>query len=356
MENAGARGSKIAALAAALFLLSGGPFSLEGAESFRISGSVLNGRLIKISFSAGAGEDGDRIRLYRSTRPLDPEDLDEVRFPITSLLPSPRDVSAGFSDTSAAHNATYHYLAARSADGRIEYSNVISLTTADTPLPSLDNPEILIDKLHYTLEVRDGRDLKKSYPVILGRDPVTRKLHQDFRTTPEGIYRIYNLKRHSTFHRALDVDYPNPVDRARYELLRSRDLVPRGKGIGGEIQIHGQLRSWALERNWTWGCIALRNSDIEELFDHPDLGVGTPVLIVGEEIGREDIAVMRRSRAPGEALRLQSALKSRGFYSGNVDGILGRQTRIALGRFQIERGFPVTCAPDKRTAEALLGK
>jgi hypothetical protein len=342
---------------AALALLVGGTLSRTETEKIQITGEILSGRQVKILFHVPEGNNRDTIQLYRSTRPIDPTDLNAVRYPITAFHPSPSEVSAGFLDAHTAHNVIYYYVACWSTGGDgVEYSDVISQTTPDEPLPALTEPEILIDKAHYVLEVWDRGELKKSYPVILGRDPVTRKLHQDFRTTPEGLYRIYNLKQNSMFHRALDIDYPNPVDRARYEFLRLRGLVPRGKGIGGEIQIHGQLRNWALERNWTWGCVALRNQDIEELFDFPDLGVGTPVSIVGEQMKREDIGFLKKSRSPDEVRRLQSRLKDLGFYSGELDGVLGRRTRVALGKFQSARLFPVTCALDRRTSEALIGQ
>jgi hypothetical protein len=298
----------------------------------------------------------NRVKLFRSTRAITPDDLNAIRYPITTIQLSPADLSFGFVDVHAAHNVTYYYLASLSkGDNGIELSNVVSLYVEDVPLPSLQKPEVLIDKVHYVLEVWDGGEVVKKFPVILGRDPVGRKLHQDFRTTPEGIYRITNLKRNSTFHRALDIDYPNAIDRIRYDFLRSQDQVPQGKGIGGEIQVHGQLRNRALERNWTWGCIALRNGDIEELFDHPDIGAGTPVFIVGTEITREDVHYIRRDWTAEEIRGFQIRLRELGHYSGPHDGILGRQTRIALGRFQLHKGYPVTCGLDLRTVEGLVG-
>ncbi len=302
----------------------------------------------------GASADGE-VRLFRSTRPIGAADLNPIRYPVTTRVIPSEEPSFRFIDDMVAQNVTYHYLA--SVDGGNDgemFSNVFSLTLPGLDLPALKEPEILIDKIHYVLEVWEGGRPVKKYPVILGRDPVGRKLHQDFATTPEGIYRITNRKRNSVFHRALDIDYPNAVDRIRYEFLRSKGRVPSGKGIGGEIQVHGQLRDWALERNWTWGCIALRNEDIEELFDRPGIGVGTPVFIVGVEVSREDLSVMIQDRTAADIERLQKRLKQGGHYQGSVDGILGRRTRIALGRFQLAAGHPVTCDLDARTLRNLM--
>jgi peptidoglycan hydrolase-like protein with peptidoglycan-binding domain len=46
-------------------------------------------------------------------------------------------------------------------------------------------------------------------------------------------------------------------------------------------------------------------------------------------------------------------MRDLGFYEGRIDGILGPQTRVALGKFQLQKGFPVTCDLDQRTVEAL---
>lgn len=326
------------------------------AQSIQISEDVGDDLRPRISFSLSESVRAGGLVLYRSTRPISPQDLNPIRYPITRFPISEAELSSGSIDVFAADGVVYHYVAAieRMDDGS-EFSNVISVARDDVPLPpSLQEPEILIDKNHYVLEVRDSGKVVRTYPVILGRDPVLRKLHQDFRTTPEGIYRITNLKGNSRFHRALDVDYPNRIDRIRYEFLRSQGRVPKDKGIGGEIQVHGQLRNWALERNWTWGCIALRNGDIEELFDHADIKVGTPVYIVGQDITRQDIVSIRKAWTAEKIKGLQSRLHDLGHYAGRVDGLLGHQTRLALGRFQLEKGFPVTCELDKRTVASLL--
>jgi hypothetical protein len=215
----------------------------------------------------------------------------------------------------------------------------------DSGFGRLEHPGLLVDKVNRTLAVLDADSVVKTYPVDLGRDPVTRKLHQDNATTPEGVYRITSLRPSSTFHKAYDLSYPNEVDRQRYRLL-----CPRGRpGIGGEIQIHGN----GCGTDWTYGCIALRNEDIDELFEHPEIGVNTKVVIVGKELTREDIMAIERPRTRAEVQEIQRLLGRAGFGVRGEAGVLGPRTRSALGRFQKAHRLPVTCDLDTRTLAAL---
>jgi len=140
----------------------------------------------------------------------------------------------------------------------------------------------------------------------MGRLPLKRKLRFDNASTPEGRYRLLGLQPDATYYKALDLNYPNETDVARHQILDP------SSDIGSEIQIHGL----GISRNWTWGCMAMRNEDIDELFAHSELGVGTVSWIYGGEI------TLAQLRADARA--------------GAVD-------RLALGRRQQRRGLPVTC-------------
>lgn len=321
----------------------------------KIEGHIQDNTSAKIMIGPDRSVNGGQLRLFRSTHPISPDDIDPIRFPITTFDLTSEDIQDGFMDTSLAQNVMYYYVAAEISDGRItSYSKRIALATPAIGLPRLDEPEIWIDKLHYYLEIRDRSRIIKRYPIILGRDPIKRKLHQDFATTPEGVYKVTNRKLRSTFRHAFDIDYPNPTDRIRYDLLKSAGEVPAGKGIGGEIQIHGQLRNWRLERNWTWGCIALRNEDIDELFEITEIKVGTPVYIVGRQLTREDVRLIKREWKPEVIKNVQARLRELNHYQGAADGIIGGQTRLALGKYQMAKGYDVTCELDARTVADLL--
>jgi lipoprotein-anchoring transpeptidase ErfK/SrfK len=97
------------------------------------------------------------------------------------------------------------------------------------------------------------------------------------------------------YYKALLLDYPNADDRRAFARARRAGEVSAGTGIGGLIEIHGE---GGLGRDWTKGCVALTNADIDDLFQRVD--VGTPVTIVGsdEPGGLAAIAAGRRSPAP----------------------------------------------------------
>lgn len=294
----------------------------------------------------GAPDDVSDVLLFRSTRPLQQTALDEFRYPVTRE----RVESSSFVDDHLADGVDYYYqVAARDRAGRWTYSDVKSVRTPARALTAMSSPSIFVDKRHYILEVRDGEAVVKRYPIALGRNPFKRKLHQDNASTPEGSYRIVGLQPDATFHRAYDIDYPNRSDRLRYEVARDSHRLPsHGPAIGGEIQIHGK----GIHANWTFGCIALRNTDMDELFTRAEIARGTRVRISGAELTASDIDAMERANVT-EVRQAQTRLVALGFYRGPLDGLMGRRTMHALGVFQISKGLPLTCDIDTRTSAAL---
>jgi murein L,D-transpeptidase YafK len=123
---------------------------------------------------------------------------------------------------------------------------------------------IVVDKSERTLRLfQRGRELK-IYRVALGRNPDGPKERQGDGRTPEGEYRIDSRNAQSAFHRSLHISYPTPAQR--------REAARRGVSAGGDIMIHGLPNglgfagSLHLTRDWTEGCIAVTDSEIEELW------------------------------------------------------------------------------------------
>jgi murein L,D-transpeptidase YafK len=104
----------------------------------------------------------------------------------------------------------------------------------------------------------------KAYSIALGRNPVGPKTRQGDGKTPEGIYSISGRNPASAFYRALRISYPNPADRAHAKKL--------GVAPGGDIMIHGlpngQGHIGKAHRltDWTEGCIAVTDAEIEEIW------------------------------------------------------------------------------------------
>ena len=123
---------------------------------------------------------------------------------------------------------------------------------------------IVVDKSDRRLDLYDGDELLRSYPVSLGGEPAGPKRREGDERTPEGSYTIDYRKPDSAFHRALHISYPRPsqVDAAR----------ARGEPPGGLIMIHGLpnrlgfVGRFHLLSDWTIGCIAVTNAEIDELW------------------------------------------------------------------------------------------
>lgn len=117
--------------------------------------------------------------------------------------------------------------------------------------------------------VHHGKPLRV-YNIDLGFEPVGDKTVAGDGKTPEGTYRIDRRNPDSRFHLSLGISYPNAADVAQARAL--------GQEPGGDIFIHGSPNSWTPdERDWTWGCIAVSNQEMAEIFSM--VQVGTPITI-----------------------------------------------------------------------------
>ena len=134
---------------------------------------------------------------------------------------------------------------------------------------------IMVEKSKRTLTLMDGARIVKTYKVALGGHPEGAKDRQGDHKTPEGIYHVDAKNPASQFHKALHISYPNPEDRERARKM--------GVDSGGDVEIHGLGSKWgwvgARHRltDWTDGCIAVTNEEIDEIF--PLIKVGTAVEI-----------------------------------------------------------------------------
>ncbi len=135
---------------------------------------------------------------------------------------------------------------------------------------------IVVLKENHRVDLYDDGRVIRSYAADMGYRSVNDKLRSGDAATPEGRYRITEKKPGSNFYKALALNYPNDEDRAEFARLRRTGRIPAGASLGGLIEIHGE---GGRGKDWTKGCVALSNNDMDDLFRRA--AVGTPVTIVG---------------------------------------------------------------------------
>ena len=159
-----------------------------------------------------------------------------------------------------------------------------------TPLAlPIDKPRIVVYKTERKLEFYSDQKLLRTYRVGLGFSPVNDKVREGDGATPEGEFYIFVKNNKSAYYLSLGVSYPNIEDAERglrerlinkaqhdsiVEAIKSKKAPPQYTKLGGLIYIHGNGSA----SDWTWGCVALENAEMKELFDA--ISVGTPVTIL----------------------------------------------------------------------------
>lgn len=151
------------------------------------------------------------------------------------------------------------------------YAMVRPHTNMSVPKAKADRVVVL--KGERKLVLMRGDDVLRVYRVALGRYAKGAKTRQGDAKTPEGSYTLdYRLTK-SAFHRAIHISYPNARDKAR---AQARGLHP-----GGKIMIHGLAKDWTAQDlnhpnlDWTQGCIAVTNREIDEIWKL--VSDGTPI-------------------------------------------------------------------------------
>lgn len=235
----------------------------------------------------------DSCYIYRSYYNLNIlGEIDLNEYPICKRVFKISNKKVEFIDSLIADNCKYfYYLKVKTKNGKVVPSTIDSVTISDIILPQRkgEKVDIFIDKKNYVLEIRYNKIAVKKFPINLGLKPWNRKLHFDKLSTPEGRYKITHFNYQSSFHKSIGVSYPNNIDRKRYSDAKKMGKLPLVNNnypdIGGSITIHGG----GVGNNWTWGCIAMRNSDVDEILAIKGLKAGTPIYITGNEIRRKDL-------------------------------------------------------------------
>lgn len=147
----------------------------------------------------------------------------------------------------------------------------------------LERPRVVVHKAARSLELFDGDRLVKTYRIALGTNPLDPKRKEGDGCTPEGGYYFCTKNERSRYHLFVGLSYPNVEDadrglraglitRAQHDAIakaiQARKRPPWETRLGGEIGLHGG----GMGSDWTAGCVALSNEEIEELFLLLDLG------------------------------------------------------------------------------------
>ena len=134
---------------------------------------------------------------------------------------------------------------------------------------------VKVDKSERKMVLLEGDKIVKTYHVAFGANPRGHKQREGDEKTPEGRYTLDYKKEDSQFYRAMHISYPNKIDRAKAKKI--------GVSPGGFIMVHGQknklgwLAPISQVFNWTNGCIALTNSEMDEF--KAWVNVGTEIQI-----------------------------------------------------------------------------
>lgn len=149
---------------------------------------------------------------------------------------------------------------------------VLGAAGCSSKFKTYDGPEVTqlqLFKSSRRLYLMHHDQVLKAYDVDLGFAPEGHKAQRGDGRTPEGQYVIDRRNPNSSYHLSIGLDYPNATD---VEVARAAGVNP-----GGDIFIHGEPREFRRKRDWTAGCIAVSNKEMEDIYAM--VRDGTPIII-----------------------------------------------------------------------------
>ena len=156
--------------------------------------------------------------------------------------------------------------------GLLAWAMCGTVFAAQTPVHA---DRVLVLKKQRTLQLLSHGTVIKSYKVALGGDPIGPKARQGDHKTPEGIYVLDSRNAHSQFYKSIHISYPTAQQRAS---ARKQGLSP-----GGDVFVHGLPNGYGFVgashrlKDWTDGCIAVTNEELDEIWRA--VSDGTPIEI-----------------------------------------------------------------------------
>lgn len=159
------------------------------------------------------------------------------------------------------------------AGGLVVFSDKWYPTMFASNIGSADRVVVL--KSEREMLLYSGEDVLASYSIALGQNPIGHKIMEGDSRTPEGGYVLDWRNINSKYYRSIHISYPNAVDK--------QNAVRNGVSPGGDIMIHGQPNGLGImgivshAKDWTGGCIAVSNREMEEIWR--SVSDGTPIEI-----------------------------------------------------------------------------
>ena len=156
--------------------------------------------------------------------------------------------------------------------GPVELNDGIDNSIA---LDTVHIDRVFVDKSSRTMQLLSDDKVIRSYHIALGDNPKGHKQFEGDERTPEGIYTLDYKNENSIAYRSIHISYPNEQDIAHAKAL--------GKPPGGAIMIHGQMNGFEAltdyyqQHDWTDGCIAVTNEEMDEIM--AAVKIGTPIEI-----------------------------------------------------------------------------
>lgn len=152
---------------------------------------------------------------------------------------------------------------------------ILAASHSGLPVSAIEADKVVVIKSEHTLTLLSRGKVIRTYKVALGANPVGAKEQQGDHKTPEGTYTLDRRNPKSQFYKSIHISYPNEQDR--------RKAQHKGRSPGGDIMIHGLPNGYGMigaahrARDWTDGCIAVTDAEIDEIWKLvPD---GTPIEI-----------------------------------------------------------------------------
>ena len=152
---------------------------------------------------------------------------------------------------------------------------LITILCANLWATTIKVDRVVVKKSESTLYLMKNKKIIKQYKVSFGAEPKGHKQQEGDEKTPEGNYTLDYKNSKSGYYKSIHLSYPNKKDKQKAKKL--------GVSAGGDIMIHGQKNGFSLLYfltkwfNWTNGCMAVSNKEMDEIWNL--VKVGTPIEI-----------------------------------------------------------------------------